>query len=55
MKTKTDLHCAFCSKKTEEVPYLVTGPGVNICSQCVTLCMEVLQKHGIPMKGGGKS
>src|SRR5689334_11887745 len=33
--------CSFCLKSNTEVSWLVAGPGVYICEECVTLCQEV--------------
>jgi len=37
--------CSFCGKRREAVHGLVTGPGVNICDECVTLCNSLLEKE----------
>ncbi|MEE0776864.1 MAG: ClpX C4-type zinc finger protein, partial [Bacillota bacterium] len=34
--------CAFCGKSQDQVRKLVSGPGVNICDECVALCMEII-------------
>ena len=34
--------CSFCEKGREEVPTLIAGPVCYICSECVTLCQEIL-------------
>lgn len=33
--------CNFCKQVTAE-DKLITGPGVNICSECVELCNEII-------------
>jgi hypothetical protein len=33
--------CSFCMKPNTEVSWLVAGPGVYICDECVALCGEV--------------
>jgi len=39
--------CSFCAKPAREVRRLITGPpGVGICSECVELCVEVLDEDG---------
>lgn len=35
--------CSFCGK-SEAVVRLIAGPGVNICSDCVQACSELLQE-----------
>ncbi|WP_214108909.1 ClpX C4-type zinc finger protein [Acrocarpospora catenulata] len=37
-----DIRCSFCGKPKTEVPKMVAGAGVFICSECVALCTEVL-------------
>lgn len=34
--------CSFCKRGADEVPRLIAGDGVNICSDCVELCREIL-------------
>lgn len=36
------LACSFCGKEKELVKQLVAGPGVNICNECILLCVAVL-------------
>ena len=31
------LRCSFCGRAQRQVPKLIAGPGVSICSGCVTL------------------
>lgn len=48
MESQNDSHivCSFCGKKQgpglDQVPRIIAGPGVYICSNCVTLCDEIL-------------
>lgn len=35
------LYCSFCGKDDEEVVYLIAGPTVFICNECVELCREI--------------
>ncbi|MFA4015902.1 MAG: hypothetical protein RUDDFDWM_001001 [Candidatus Fervidibacterota bacterium] len=39
---REDVRCSFCGRHRSEVQSIVVGPGVNICSDCVLLCNEVL-------------
>ncbi len=35
--------CSFCGKKRQHVLYFHTSPGgVNICSECIDLCREII-------------
>lgn len=36
------LTCSFCGKHHTQVDKLISGTGVNICSECIELCQEVL-------------
>ena len=38
-----DLVCSFCGKHQDEVERMIIGPGVNICSECITLCHSLLE------------
>lgn len=40
-KKRNPLYCSFCGKEKDEVAYLVAGPTVFICNECVELCREV--------------
>lgn len=40
------MRCSFCGRPTEQVPQLITGPGVQICSDCVQRCNQVLNSGG---------
>jgi ATP-dependent Clp protease ATP-binding subunit ClpX len=39
---KASLLCSFCGKSQNEVRKLISGPGVFICDECVTLCAEII-------------
>lgn len=40
-KKRKPLYCSFCGKEQDEVGYLVAGPAVFICNECVELCREI--------------
>jgi len=42
--TKKPLYCSFCGKEQAQVGYLVAGPGVFICNECVELCRDIGQQ-----------
>lgn len=42
--SRRTLYCSFCGKKDDEVGYLVAGPQVFICNECVELCREIGQQ-----------
>lgn len=35
------LYCSFCGKEKDDVAYLVSGPTVFICNECVELCRQI--------------
>ena len=41
--TRKTLYCSFCGKEKAEVGYLVAGPAVFICNECIELCREIGQ------------
>ncbi|MGO9607605.1 MAG: ClpX C4-type zinc finger protein [Candidatus Binataceae bacterium] len=41
---KEKLHCSFCGKDNDQVRFLIAGPKVFICGECVNLCVEILEK-----------
>ena len=42
-------HCSFCgSEQGERGTRLVAGPGVYICSECVSVAMQMLRANNGP-------
>lgn len=41
---KPVIRCTFCQKPTTEVNKMVAGPGVYICDECVSLCVEIINE-----------
>lgn len=39
---KKKLKCSFCGKDETQVPKLISGPNVYICSDCINTCNEIL-------------
>ena len=37
------LPCSFCGKSDVEV--MITGSGVNICNECVKVCIDIITAH----------
>ena len=55
-KNEKDLVCSFCGKHQDEVERMIIGPGVNICSECIGLCHDLLsdkpdQQSARPARG----
>ena len=44
--------CSFCSKSSDDVVWLVQGPGVFICDVCVGACADIIAKRpkGAPVR-----
>ncbi len=38
-------HCSFCGKRQEDTKKLVTGNGIYICSECITLSNKLLMEQ----------
>lgn len=38
-------HCTFCGQGEQTAKVIITGPMVNICDDCVDLCVEVVEEH----------
>jgi ATP-dependent Clp protease ATP-binding subunit ClpX len=38
-------HCSFCRRPANQVPRLITGEGVAICSDCVTACERIIEQE----------
>lgn len=43
-KNHPHVTCSFCGKPAEQVEKMITGAGVHICSDCVTMCHRILQE-----------
>jgi hypothetical protein len=39
--------CSWCGKPESEVKKLITGPGVQICNECVRFCALILGDEGV--------
>lgn len=35
--------CSFCGKDEDEVAQMIHGPSVQICNECINLCVDLLQ------------
>jgi ATP-dependent Clp protease ATP-binding subunit ClpX len=47
--TKHKPHCSFCGKgQGERGVRLVAGPGVYICSECISVANDMLRGHNPP-------
>lgn len=45
----TQIICSFCGLSQSEVAYIIVGPGVYICNECVELCQDILSEQ--PLEG----
>ena len=36
------VYCSFCGRPNTQVPKMVKGPGVNICSECTLIAVQYL-------------
>ena len=43
MSADSQYVCSFCGRSSEEVEAMVTGPGVNICNECVRYAEEIIR------------
>ncbi len=41
---KDDLTCAFCGRDASEVSKMVSGPSVQICSDCIRTCYYIIKE-----------
>ena len=39
---ESSLCCSFCGKKHRAVRKLIAGPAVNICNECIEVCVDVI-------------
>lgn len=43
--TQGDLRCSFCQKKQRDVRKLIAGRAVNICDECVEVCVDMISER----------
>jgi hypothetical protein len=36
------MSCSFCGQPKDNVSKIIAGPAVNICNQCVEICVEII-------------
>jgi hypothetical protein len=39
------LRCSFCNKSQHDVKKLIPGPKVQICDECVDICLDILSEE----------
>ena len=49
--TGSVLRCSFCNKSARDVTKIVSGPQVTICSECVTICQDILKEDALLSSG----
>ena len=45
-----DVHCNFCGRSSTTVKHVIAGPNVNICNDCVDICVEILEDQGVRIR-----
>ncbi|MSP55471.1 MAG: ATP-dependent Clp protease ATP-binding subunit ClpX [Myxococcales bacterium] len=45
------LTCSFCNKSPREVDKIISGPNVNICNECIRLCLDIIREDRSPTTG----
>ena len=43
--TEQPIRCSFCGKRESQASRLIAGPGVYICSDCVSACSDLLREE----------
>lgn len=43
-KNHPTVNCSFCGKPAEQVEKMITGAGVHICSDCVSMCHRIIEE-----------
>ena len=49
------LYCSFCGEAQHEVDRLITGPNVNICSNCVRTCLDLMGEESHIKSGNNET
>jgi len=42
LRADGEMLCSFCGRPSSEVSRMIAGPGINICDECVGLCVEII-------------
>jgi len=42
---QSELCCSFCNKSQRQVRRLVAGPSVQICDECIDICVDILAEE----------
>lgn len=50
MSDKSEVNCSFCGNPKEIVTKLIVGENVAICSECVSLCQQLIEDEQVPVK-----
>lgn len=45
MGPRPKVYCSFCGKNQDECDFIVAGPSVAICEECIDLCADQLAVH----------
>ncbi|MDD3013222.1 MAG: ClpX C4-type zinc finger protein [Candidatus Gastranaerophilales bacterium] len=40
VENKQSVICSFCGRPNQQVIKMIKGPGVNICSECIMICIQ---------------
>lgn len=46
-ESTAELRCSFCNKGQRYVKKLLAGPNVNICDECVDICVDIINYKGV--------
>jgi len=38
-------YCSFCKKSVGQTKYMIEGPGVCICEECIKLCAGIIHNR----------
>lgn len=50
-----EIRCSFCGKTTDKVEQIISGPGVNICNECLDFCNDIVQERNEMIKKNEKN
>lgn len=45
IEPEQEINCSFCGKSASFAKKMFTGPGVNICDECVRICEQILAEE----------
>ena len=47
VKKSSEVLCSFCLRNVDEVDQMITGCGVRVCDECISMCIEKIAVENV--------